>query len=155
MISGPEVAIALYKWVCNKEERKRTQVERAANDLKEQILLEHEKKLPLNTNSSNVKRNSSISNAAAVNKTRRAKQPKEKVLNSEKGRDAESPKEKNSKVELTMAAADNNSQASSSGRLSCGSSGSFAPQQQIPSATLTNVTGSDLAKEVQIGRAHV
>ena len=39
MISGPEVAIALYEWVCNKEERKRTQVERAANDLKEQILL--------------------------------------------------------------------------------------------------------------------
>ena len=44
MISGPEVAMALYEWVSNTDERKRLQVERAANELKEKILLEPDAK---------------------------------------------------------------------------------------------------------------
>jgi hypothetical protein len=35
MISGPEVATAMLEWVCNTEERKRIQVERAATEAKE------------------------------------------------------------------------------------------------------------------------
>lgn len=114
MISGPEVAMALYEWVSNTDERKRLQVERAANELKQKILLEPSSK-----------------KVAALKPAKNGA---------------------NATNEGTPAGGkgDNNSLASSSGRSSVKSSVSAAPiQQQIPSATLTNVTGSDLAKEVR------
>ena len=40
MVSGPEVAIALLAWVADENERKRTQVERSANELKAKALYE-------------------------------------------------------------------------------------------------------------------
>jgi len=132
MISGPEVAMALYEWVSNTDERKRLQVERAANELKEKILLEpsNQKAGVLKPTPKNGAINGDSNTAVATTKT----------------------KEGELKVAASIAGGhgDNNSQASSSGRSSMKSSGSAAPiQQQIPSATLTNVTGSDLAKEVR------
>jgi hypothetical protein len=41
MISGPEVAKALYQWVHDPDERKRTQVERSAMEVKEMALKGH------------------------------------------------------------------------------------------------------------------
>lgn len=150
MISGPEVAMALFEWVSNTDERKRLQVERAANELKQKILLDE-------TNSSNQKaaaalkpspptmtNNNSISisamNGGGCNTavaTTKTKEGVEGVL---------------ATTTTAASSGDNHSRASSSGRSSTKSSGSLAAapiQQQIPSATLTNVTGSDLAKEVR------
>ena len=129
MISGPEVATALYEWVSNTDERKRLQVERAANELKKKILLEP-----------------SAQKAAAAFKAT----PKATTT----GNDGSNNNNNNMGASATAAAAggegDNYSQASSSGRSSTKSSRSSGPiHQQIPSATLTNVTGSDLAKEVR------
>ena len=120
MISGPEVAMALYEWVSNTDERKRLQVERAANELKEKILLE-----PSNQKAAALKpaTNGIVSNGGNNN---------------------------TNETSTAEGRGDNNSLASSSGRSSVKSSVSVTPiQQQIPSATLTNVTGSDLAKEVR------
>jgi len=131
MISGPEVAMALYEWVSNTEERKRLQVERAANELKEKIMLEP-----------------STQKAAALKPT-----PQNNVMNGgNTAVTASKPKEREPKATTAPAGGqgDSSSIASSSGRSSVKSSGSAAPiQQQIPSATLTNVTGADLAKEVR------
>mmetsp|Transcript_19357 Transcript_19357/g.45012 ORF Transcript_19357/g.45012 Transcript_19357/m.45012 type:complete len:850 (+) Transcript_19357:310-2859(+) len=119
MISGPEVATALYEWVSNTDERKRLQVERAANELKKKILLEPP---------------SAPKAAAAAAFKANAREQANGNANETEG-------------------ADNHSTASSSGRSSTKSSRSGVGQQQlqpqIPSATLTNVTGSDLAKEVR------
>jgi len=124
MISGPEVAMALYEWVSNTDERKRLQVERAANELKEKIMLD-----PSNQKAAALK--PAANNAVASNG----------------GNKANEGIQKNG---TTGHYGDNNSQASSSGRSSAKSSKSATPiQQQIPSATLTNMTGSDLAKEVR------
>jgi len=154
MISGPEVAMALYEWVCNKDERKRLQVERAANDLKERILLdEHEQKLPLNNN--NIKNNNNNNNASKRIRGSIGMKTKhqEDNMKSSTARASTAMNSNEGQGETTnkiATAADNDSQASSNGRLSPGSSGSsIALQQQIPSATLTNVTGSDLAREVR------
>eukprot|EP00537_Pseudo-nitzschia_pungens_P011942 CAMPEP_0172386958 /NCGR_PEP_ID=MMETSP1061-20121228/4395_1 /TAXON_ID=37318 /ORGANISM="Pseudo-nitzschia pungens, Strain cf. pungens" /LENGTH=839 /DNA_ID=CAMNT_0013116501 /DNA_START=361 /DNA_END=2880 /DNA_ORIENTATION=+ len=121
MISGPEVAMALYEWVSNTDERKRLQVERAANELKEKILLEPAAKATtLNTKSI--------------------------IVNNP----AEEESDRTATPSVAQHAADNNSEASSTGRSSSRSSASGGPiHQQIPSATLTNVTGSDLAREVR------
>lgn len=126
MISGPEVAMALYEWVSNTDERKRLQVERAANELKEKILLEPKKK------------------AAALKPA-----PKGNAMAMNGGGNTEGVP-KNNGATTAGGTGDNNSQASSSGLSSAKSSGSAAPiHQQVPSATLTNVTGADLAKEVR------
>ncbi len=118
MISGPEVAMALYEWVSNTDERKRLQVERAANELKEKIMLD-----PSNQKAAALK---PASNGIMSNGGNKANEG------------------------ATAGHGDNNSQASSSGRSSAKSSKSATPiQQQISSATLTNMTGSDLAKEVR------
>lgn len=153
MISGPEVAVALYEWVCNTDERKRLQVERAANDIKEQILLdEHGQQLvPWNTNSNS----NNNSNSNTNNNNRSSVVLKMKKDGNELSAAAAGTKNANEEEEGTTkadtAVTDNSSQASSIGRLSESSSSSsgVVPQHQIPSATLTNVTGSDLAKEVR------
>lgn len=132
MISGSEVAMALYEWVSNTDERKRLQVERAANELKQKILLEP----------SNQK-------AAMLKIT-----PKNNAVNGGDNIAIATAKTKEGELKAGALAAgghrDNNSRTSSSGRSSTKSSGSTPPiHRQIPSATLTNVTGSDLAKEVR------
>ena len=131
MISGPEVAMALYEWVSNKDERKRLQVERAANELKEKILLE-----PSNQIAATLKPKNNASNEGGVT-----------AVDTAKGTE-ENPKDLPAQI---SGQGENQSQASSSGRSSTKSSSSTAMpiQRQIPSATLTNVTGSDLAREVR------
>ena len=99
MISGPEVAKALLEWVCNKDERKRTQVERAAAEAKEMAL------------------NSLPPPPPRANPT--------KML-----------EHRDSTASIESIGA--NSQDSNA-----------SPRYRPPSATLGNVTGDDLAKEVR------
>ena len=159
MISGPEVAMALFEWVSNTDERKRLQVERAANELKQKILMDETNSLShqkaaaalkpspppaatmTNQNNNNVAMNGGGCNNTAVAATR-TKVGAEVVL---------ATSTSTTTASAAACSGDNHSRASSSGRSSTKSAGSLAPpiQQQIPSATLTNVTGSDLAKEVR------
>jgi len=68
MISGPEVAMALYEWVSNTDERKRLQVERAANELKKKILLEPKSKpTTLNTKNTNMNYDNNVNVNVNVN----------------------------------------------------------------------------------------
>jgi alanine racemase len=108
MISGPEVAKNLVEWVVNTDERRRTQVERQANELKE-LALNDDRPRPGRVAPAVVEhRESNISNkSSADNKS-----------SAENSTDS------------------NNNNASENPRY---------PQ----SATLGNVTGSDLAKEVR------
>lgn len=132
MISGPEVAHALLEWVLNKDERKRTQVERAAAEAKERILLE-ETSGPvasagagpgLNKRTTLLSMDSNISDGGST------------------------------------VGGDANSQTSGSERSSSGGFGVAGnngtmngaprkPSSALFSATLGNVTGSDLAREVR------
>eukprot|EP00536_Pseudo-nitzschia_multiseries_P007959 jgi/Psemu1/319262/estExt_fgenesh1_pm.C_1930003 len=139
MISGPEVAMALYEWVSNTDERKRLQVERAANELKEKILLEPDAKATaLKTKNINANVNMNVNMNANMN------------VNGNCNNTAEEESDRAATPSASQQAADNNSQASSTGRSSSRSSASGGPTHpQIPSATLTNVTGSDLAREVR------
>jgi hypothetical protein len=103
MISGPEVAKALLEWVCNTEERKRTQVERAAAEAKEQAL-----------------------NGEPL------------------------PRQRAAPV-VVLDHKDSTVSKGSCGENSVDSNGATenVPRYYPPSATLGNVTGSDLAKEVR------
>mmetsp|Transcript_7518 Transcript_7518/g.18082 ORF Transcript_7518/g.18082 Transcript_7518/m.18082 type:complete len:494 (+) Transcript_7518:20-1501(+) len=103
MISGPEVAKALLEWVCNTEERKRLQVERAATEAKERAL-------QLQSN---------------VQQTQQGANPTSRLR--KKSSDSDSSNNENS-VDFNVEA-----------------SQLYRP----PSATLGNVTGMDLAKEVR------
>ncbi|VEU35805.1 unnamed protein product [Pseudo-nitzschia multistriata] len=150
MISGPEVAMALYEWVSNTDERKRLQVERAANELKEKILLEPKAKATAlhNTNSINSINTNSINANTNANTNHGASKPEGEPPSA--GSSTAQNSNPNSNANTNANAGDNNSLASSTGRSSSRSSGSRGPiHQQIPSATLTNVTGSDLAREVR------
>jgi hypothetical protein len=104
MISGPEVAKALLEWVHNTEERKRTQVERAATETKELAmqLQRHNRPAPPQWTAEPTleKKDSSLSDASSEQS---------------------------------------------------GSNGDLTQTQKYrqPSATLGNVTGMDLAKEVR------
>lgn len=100
MISGPEVAKALYQWVHDPNERKRTQVERSAMEAKEMALKGHPPAAPRTMpNRVMEQRDSNISDAST-------------------------------------------SENSQSGD-------TVTPRHHPPSATLGNVTGSDLAKELR------
>jgi hypothetical protein len=103
MISGPEVAKALLEWVCNTEERKRLQVERAATEAKERAL-----QLQCN-----------------VQQTQQGANPTSRLR--KKPSDSDSPNNENS-INSNMEA---------------------SQLYRRPSATLGNVTGMDLAKEVR------
>ena len=99
MISGPEVATALFEWVCNTDERKRTQVERSAAETKEMALKGSPRHAPRAPPASKLdSRESNVSEAST---------------------------------------AENSQESTSNTRC------------HPPSATLGNVTGSDLAKEVR------
>eukprot|EP00980_Cylindrotheca_fusiformis_P023063 scaffold10090_cov119-Cylindrotheca_fusiformis.AAC.1 len=104
MISGPEVARSLLQWVHNTEERKRTQVERAANEAKElamQLQKNQTRHQPTQRTGGSVlhKKDSNVSEISSENST--------------------------------------------------GSNGDSNQVYRPPSATLGNVTGMDLAKEVR------
>jgi alanine racemase len=129
--------MALYEWVSNTDERRRLQVERAANELKQKILLESSNQKAASLKPTPTNNSAMNGGCSTVVVTAKTKEGDPKVV-AAAASSAEGPH------------GDNNSRASSSGRSSTKSSGSAAPiQQQIPSATLTNVTGSDLAKEVR------
>ena len=170
MISGPEVAMALYEWVCNTDERKRLQVERAANDLKEKILLNNEHEFPLlnnnNVNNININNNNNNNRGSVVIKTKAQQQQQDgssstelsTTTNTNTNTSNSNNNDGGEKMQTTTnaitAAAnmntnniDNYSRTSSSSTHSSGSN--TAHQHNIPSATLTNVTGSDLAREVR------
>lgn len=104
MISGPEVAKALVEWVHNTEERKRTQVERAATEAKELAM-----------------------------------QPRSRIR--------PSPPQRTADPSFLDKKDSNISDASS--EQSKGSNGDSTQMYRPPSATLGNVTGMDLAKEVR------
>jgi alanine racemase len=100
MISGPEVAKALYQWVHDPDERKRTQVERSAMESKERALKGPPPAAPRTMpNPVMEQRDSTVSDASTS----------ENSLSSD----------------------------------------TAAPRHHPPSATLGNVTGSDLAKELR------
>lgn len=102
MISGPEVAKSLLEWVCNTDERKRTQVERAAAETKELAMTLEGPRPTRPTPLPNFDRKESSTPEASVGE------------NSEESNTTDSVQR-------------------------------FHP----PSATLSNVTGKDLAKEVR------
>lgn len=131
MISGPEVARALLEWVCNEDERKRTLVERVAAESKERILLEQ----PHHDNNG-----TSNGIGPGLNMPLRGAKPKRTDL-LDSGRDHCACD--GSDVSL---AGDAISQTSSR---SGGTPQQQPPQYHPPSATLGNVTGSDLAREVR------
>ena len=125
MISGPEVASALLEWVLNTDERRRTQVERAAAEAKERIL--HE--------ASGV----GVGTNPVVTKQAKVAQP---ILHSQDSNVSESGS--------SIGGGDSNTQTSGSER-SAGENGNGTNGggHKLPSATLSNVTGSDLAREVR------
>lgn len=101
MISGPESAKALYQWVHDPAERKRTQVERAAMEAKEMALKDRPPPAPRTLpNSVAEQRESTVSDVSTTENSH---------------------------------SSDNNP----------------TPRYHPPSATLGNVTGSDLAKELR------
>lgn len=107
MISGPEVAKALYEWVHDPNERKRTQVERAAAESKEMARKGHHHH-----------------------------QPQRPIPPPRNGQGAAILEHRDSLV--SEASASENSASSET-----------QSRSYVPSATLGNVTGSDLAKEVR------
>lgn len=101
MISGPEVAKSLYEWVHDPNERKRTQVERAAMEAKEMAIKGHPLPAPRPLPNTEISpRDSTVSDAST----------------SENSQSSDTPSRRH-----------------------------YRP----PSATLGNVTGSDLAKELR------
>jgi alanine racemase len=104
MISGPEVAKALLEWIHNTEERRRTQVERAATETKELAM-----------------------------------QLQSHIRPAPQQRTADS----------TLDKKDSSTISDASSEQSKGSNGDSTQKYRPPSATLGNVTGMDLAKEVR------
>jgi alanine racemase len=143
MISGPEVAKALLEWVLNKAERMRKQVERAAAEAKE-LILNDQHHHPTN--------GAAVTAAAAA-----ASRPK--YLQNRDSTSSAGGADGASIVSGGGGGNDIQSLASStkSGQSSSIESSGLQQQQQLattqqylpPSATLSNVTGSDLAKEVR------
>ncbi|KAG7353875.1 alanine racemase [Nitzschia inconspicua] len=148
MVSGPEVAKALLEWVLNKKERMRKQVERAAAEAKERILSDEDHAILPN---------------GVVGRPRQLESQESLVLSTNNNGDLLCIV---SGTTATASSGDNQSLSSSNRSVqssSLDSSGMPAPQQQAamqpltasqpqyhpPSATLSNVTGSDLAKEVR------
>jgi len=130
MISGPEVAKALLEWVVNKNERMRKQVERAAAEAKE-LILSDQHLHTANGNGAGV-----VAPAAAAVTKPRFLETMDSNISAGDG---------------STGGADNTSTASSTRSGQSSSGGGAGQQQQYhpPSATLSNVTGHDLAKEVR------
>ena len=114
MISGPEVARSLLEWVVNTDERKRTSVERQAQELKELVLNEHDRpRLP-----------------GLVKKPPAVIQNQNSNISS---------------AENSSTSSNSNSNNNNGAAVDQAPATTCHPQ----SATLGNVTGSDLAKEVR------
>jgi alanine racemase len=153
MISGPEVARALLEWVCNKDERKRTLVERVATESKERILSEqpHHGNQHGTTTTTAGPGGSGPGVGIPPSLLRGAKPKRTDLLELQDGKRGDSAWDGTSDTGAGPSGSDAVSLASSR-------SGSTPPQQQQqqpkpqyhpPSATLGNVTGMDLAKEVR------
>jgi alanine racemase len=131
MISGPEVARALLEWVYNKDERKRTLVERVANESKERILSSSELLLhyhPLGQ--AKPKRTDDIP------QLQQQEQPQDTTSNKQQRGD-----DWMDAISLASSRSGNTPPAPQQHKQS--------HQYHPPSATLGNVTGMDLAKEVR------
>jgi alanine racemase len=111
MISGPEVAKSLLEWVVNTDERKRTQVERQANELKE-LALNDDRPRPGRVAPQVEHRDSNVSNKSSA---------------------------ENYSPENSMDSYENSNNHNHNNN----------PRRVPQSATLGNVTGSDLANEVR------
>lgn len=135
-ISGAEVAKALLEWVVNKNERMRKQVERAAAEAKELILSERDH-IP---SKNGVRRQRMMEGQSSMDSNG------ESVDN--ESLPSSSRSSQSSSLEPVGGGGDGKNQQPTPNPAQQLAS-AVQPQYHPPSATLSNVTGSDLAKEVR------
>lgn len=136
MISGPEVARALLEWVYNKDERKRTLVERVANESKERIL-STELLLKPPHGQAKPKRTDDV---LQLQQQPHQEQKQQQQQDSSKQHQQQRGEDWSDAISLSSSRSGNTPPAPQQHK---------QPQYHPPSATLGNVTGMDLAKEVR------